>query len=305
MKRFFAYALIASVFSMTIVSCGKDDDKEPSQGGTLLPIPVSVVDGVRVASVKMGNTDFSKCEYNQDGSVASVSLNGVKYDFEYASTRASSVQYTNSKLESIRISNEEETEKAYGFVFDDKTGFVTQWTEYGEFRDGSYYEKGTGTFTPSYNPEGRISKLTYIGKYEWNDPEEGKGSESTSAVIHYNYKGGNLVTSTYEIPDEGKSVFTLGYNNGPVNSFNIAPYPLYYAMGHGEASRVAGMLAYLGYLGLPSANLPTSYSYRVDDYEDMSATMSYHTNSIGQVTSLEMSINGRNPVKFDVSYLSY
>ena len=304
MKRFFAYALITSVFTMTIVSCGKDDDKEPSQGGTLLPIPVSVVDGVRVASVKMGNTDFSKCVYNQDGSIASVSINGVKYDFEYASTRASRVQYTNSKLENIRITNEEGTEKGYGFVFDEKTGFVTQWTEYGEYRDGPYYEKGSGLCTVTYNPEGRISKLSYNGKYEWNDPED-SGSEPINAVIHYNYKGGNLVTSTYEIPDEGKSVFTLGYGNGPVNSFNIAPYPLYYAMGHGEACKLAGMLAYLGYLGLPSATLPTSYSYRVDDYEDMSATMSYHTNSIGQVTSMDMSINGYQPVKFDISYLSY
>ena len=299
MKRLIACAFIASVFAMTMTSCGKDDDKEPSQSGTLMPIPVSVVDGVRVTSLKMGNTDFSKFVYNPDGSVASATVNGVKYDFEYASTRA--VEYTDSKLVRIVVSNEDGVANGYGFVFDDKTGFVTQWFESREYSEGPYYEKSTSSFTPTYNSEGRISKLEFIGKLEWNDPEEGKGSESGSGLIQYNYNGTNLVSSSYETPEEGMSVFSLGYGNGPINSFNIAPYPMYYVMGHGEASLVAGVLANLGYLGYPSSSLPTSYAYRVDGYEEK-ATMTYQTNSIGKVTSMNMIINDYSSITFDIEY---
>ena len=302
MKKFIAYAFIASVLATAVISCGKDDDNEPDNGGVLMPIPVSVVDGVRVSSVTVGNTDFSKIIYNSDGSVASAIINGVKYDFEYASTRANTVEYTDSKLVRINIKEEEGSASAYGFMFDDKTGFVTQWYEAQEYREGSYYEKSTYKINPIYNLEGRISELKFSGRSEWNDPEEGKGSESGSGIIHYNYQGSNLVSSTYEIPDEGLSVFSLGYGNGPLNTYNIVPYPMSYVMGHGEASLIAGLLAHLGYLGNPSSSLPTSFSYRVDDYVDMKATMSYQTNSNGKVTSIDMSINGSHPITYGIGY---
>ncbi|MDE5880480.1 MAG: hypothetical protein K2H60_02015 [Muribaculaceae bacterium] len=297
MSRNFNYYFLAIALGLTCVSCEKDKKDEPDNNGSsvMLPIPASVVDGVRLA--KVGN--IVNVSYNSDGSIAKAKIEDVSFEFEYA-TRAG--ESTGSKLQMIVVKNSWDYDKivATNFAFN-TDGYITKWMEKLEAEDEDYWEKATINFTTDYNAAGQISQLNFSGKSEYYDPEDGHQTESGKGFVKYNYQGEKLISSTYDIPDEGKSVFSLGYDLAPANTYNIAPAPLYEVMGHGAVSEIANLFAMLGFLGKPSSHLPTSYSYSVDDYTDMAVVISYRTNDANRVTAITYTLDGGSAT-YDLDY---
>ncbi len=296
------YCFLVMMGGMFCSSCEKDHEPDNSGNGsaTMLPIPASVVNGVRLS--EMGN--IGSVNYNSDGSISRAVINDIKFNFEYA-TR--SVESTGAMLQRIVITNSlyEEYDKyiATDFVFN-TDGYIAKWSEYVEYDDGDEYGKSNLTYTTDYNTDGRIVQLNMSGKSEYYDSEIGHETETHNSYVKYNYMGGKLISSIYHIPDEGESVFSLGYELAPENTYNIAPYPLFEVMGHGALSEVADLFAMLGYLGKPSSYLPTSRSYEGDDYEDMDMKISYKTNDHNLVSSITY-IYGGMPKTVDLKYYYY
>lgn len=286
MDRKTIFCTLAIFAGLITSSCDKEDGNEPDSGiATTLPIPASVVDGVRLCG--MGN--IASVDYNPDGSISQAVLNGVKYDFEYAASRTS--ESTDSRIKRIVVYNGIEDYDIYeakNFSFN-TDGYIVKWNEYMEYDDGDEYGKTNVTFTADYDASGRISKLNISGSSEYYDSEEGHETEPVRGSVDYKYLGGKLISSSCYIPDEGLSEFSLGYDSAPENTYNIAPYPLCEVMGHGSLSYVANLFAVLGYLGKPSSHLPTSRSYEGDDLD---MNLSYKTNSENRVTSISWIYGG-------------
>lgn len=281
------YCILVMMGGIFCSSCEKNN--EPDNAGddsaTMLPIPASVVDGVRLTG--MGN--IGSVNYNPDGSISQAVLNGVRFDFEYVASRAA--VSTGSKLQKIVVHNSREEYdeyEAYNFSFN-TDGYIAKWEEYMEYDGGDEYGKATLTYTTDYNASGHIQKLNISGSSEYYDSEDGHETEPIRGAVEYKYLGGKLMSSSYYIPDEGLSEFFLGYDSAPENTYNIAPYPLSEVMGHSLLSEVADLFAFLGYLGKPSSHLPTSCSYEGDD---MDMTISYKTNDHNLVTSMSFIIGG-------------
>lgn len=272
-KIYHTWLLLAALACVATTSCGSDDDEnDDAQGDAVdMPIPSSIVDGVRLGEMTSSNgSTIMSVSYNDDGSIDKVSYNGTDYDFEYADTRAATS--TGRKLLQITASYEENdytmTMRANSFQFN-TDGFLVSCKEVSsEESTGSYSESEEIklNYTMAYNAKGRLSRIGISGS--WTDVYEGeKESGSASTAIEYSYSGDNLTQVKIPGDDEdGPTTYTYDYGT-TANSFNTMTQALSVGLAYGD-DPILYMLARMGFLGNASAYLPTSMVYSSDDDTD-------------------------------------
>lgn len=273
--------LFVVALGMCSVSCSDDDKKdEPGAGSaTELPIPSSIVDGVRITEVP-GVLD---AEFNTDGSIKAVNYDGEVYRFEYDGSRAAS---TGRKLARIVMTDTEgdTSWEAYDFRFNNK-GFVESYTEVSEEKGYDWWEKSTLKINVSYNGQGQVSSMNVNARTEGYEDGD-KYNESAKGKVNYSYSNGCLVKS--EVKDrEGTISYSFDYTDAPRNRYNLVTPHLASAMGF--FSPVASIFAMTGYLGNSSSNLPTTMTYLYQDDEDTEKDvikMSYEFDDRDRVTTI-------------------
>ncbi len=268
-KKFLIYPILTVALGFSAVSCSSDDDDNdgPSSGTPVdMPIPSSVVDGVRVSDIQ-GSASIS---YNADGSIKDATYNGTTYKFEYEGSRAAAS--TGRKLVRIvAVDNTYEDEGHYekweatNFKFN-SDGFIVAYYETSEEgRRGHWWEKISLDISVDYNNAGRISTMSIAGTYEGYDEDEGKYKGKDKAKVKYTYSGDNLISSVVDDP-EGSISYTFDYSAAPDNAYNIVTPHL--GAGMAMYSPIPYIFATAGYLGNASAQLPTKLTYKYIDKED-------------------------------------
>ncbi|MCM1077682.1 MAG: hypothetical protein NC411_10030 [Bacteroides sp.] len=294
-NKLFVYPLLVAAFGMTFVACSSDDDDD-NNGNTPavdMPLPSSIVDGVRITNVG----DNAKINYNADGSIKDATIDGITYDFEYETSRAAMT--TGRKLARIvsRYSDDEgysDSWQATNFMFN-TDGFIVSYLEKHEEKYDSSWEKTTFNVTVDYNLHGRITSMHVYGDYEGYDEGEGHYSDKGSGTVKYNYVGGSLESSVIEESDT-KSTYEFEYYLAHANTYNITTPQL--AAGMANYSKIAYVFALTGYLGNASSLLPTKVSYIYVDKEEpensstSSYDISYKFNDKNRVTSILSNANG-------------
>ncbi len=291
--KFLIYPILTLSLSFMAASCSSDDDKdEPGSGEAVdMPIPSSVVEGVRVAG-----DGATKINYNSDGSIKNAEYNGTIYDFEYEGSRAAAS--TGRKL--VRIvargfgDNDGESWQATNFKFN-TDGFIASYLEKEEEKYGSNeWYKQTINVTISYNGDNRISSMNLSGT--WEEMYDGEhDSGKAAATIKYSYKGGALESAVWNESDESNS-YTYDYTQSHTNTYNIVTPQLGYGMGF--YSPIAYVFATAGYLGNASSVLPDKVTHHLIDHEDPenssseSYGISYTFNDKNRITSIISSVNG-------------
>lgn len=342
-RKFFLYAFCAffAFSTTTLTSCLDflDDDEEytpedednntseEDETAVELPIPASIVDGVRVQ--ELSNDDGEavlSISYNDDGSINNAIYDGTEYEFEYA-TDARATSTTGRKLKNITArstytedhgqSHYKTTTKltAYNFKFN-TDGFLVYYKERGSISESYYeinegssssYETINGTYTLAYNSAGRLEHISASGTTTETITEDGETyteEESSSGTVKYSYVGGSL--EQMKIVDEDDEMsYNYEYENSLNNTYNVVTPQL--AEGMASFSPVLYILAQMGYLGNASSLLPTKLTFSsiyTDDDGDTdvdteSYTISYNfweTNN--KIRSITTSRPGQNPFTY-------
>ncbi len=290
MKTKFLFPVVALCMGLTAVSCSddnKDNPDEPTGEAVDLPIPSSVVDGVRVTEIQ----GTLSVDYNADGSINTATVGGQTYRFEYADSRAAS---TGRKLARIVAKDSgdgySDSWQATNFRFN-KDGFIVGYLEINEENYETFSEKTTLNVTVDYNSAGRITSMNISGTNSGVD-EDGKYSYPVKGTIKYQYNGGALVSSTLQSPD-ASNTFTFDYNHPHTNTYNITTPQLAICMAN--YSPIAYVFAITGYMGNTSTELPTKLTQRyVDDGESETESwdISYTFNDHNAITSITSNIYG-------------
>lgn len=291
--KFLVYPALTIALGFMAAACSSDSDNdndEPEIGTPVdMPIPSSIVDGVRVADA--GNVKIS---YNTDGSIKDAELDGTVYEFEYEGSRAS---MTGRKLARIVTKysdyNSSDSWQATNFQFN-TDGFIVSYLEINKTTDEDFWEKTTLHVTVDYNAHGRISSMNVHGDYEGVD-EDGHYKDRASGSVKYTYTGGSLESSVIS-DSESTSRYTYEYNLAHSNTYNVVTPQL--AMGMAHYSPIAYVFAAAGYLGNASSQLPTKLTYSYIDHEEPEYSssdnynISYRFNDHNRITAITSEANG-------------
>lgn len=293
MKTKFLFPVVALCMGLTAVSCSddnKDNPDEPTGEAVDLPIPSSVVDGVRVTEIQ----GTLSVDYNADGSINTATVGGQTFQFEYADSRAAS---TGRKLARIVAKDSgdgySDSWQATNFRFN-KDGFIVGYLEINEENYETFSEKTTLNVTVDYNSAGRITSMNISGTNSGVD-EDGKYSYPVKGTIKYQYNGGALVSSTLQSP-QASNTFTFDYAHPHTNTYNITTPQLAICMAN--YSPIAYVFAVTGYMGNASTELPTKLTQKYVDFEDADESeteswdISYTFNDRNAITSITSNILG-------------
>ena len=262
--KFLAVMASVALLAAGTTSCSSDNNDGTPGGAAELPIPESIVDGVRVRS--NGLTEYT---YDQlTGAPLTAKYQGMPFVFNYADTRAKT---TGKQLSSIVMSSGQEgvTYNACNFAFNSK-GYLTSMTEslnYGK-------QAITMHFTISYSND-RVTRIKYVAD----------GYEGAEAYFDYKWDGKNL-KSIDMTDNSGKAetnIYEYDYVDAPNNKYNIWTYDMT-GMLSGGGHYALLFFADLGYLGLPSQALPTIYSYTSKSAKNY--LIGYDIDNSGRVTAI-------------------
>lgn len=320
--------------AIAMTSCSSDDepndnDDEIDAPAVELPLPSSIVDGVRVESIP-GLIDIS---YNSDGSIDKVDYDGSTYEFVYEGSRATQTGRKLVMIKSKRTNlDDDEKEEGYSdswiatnFEFTED-GFIAAYQERNKQKwatTGAWEETIVQVYVSyGYYKEGSLDRhitgLNASGYGKFFDPEEGYETAQGKYSIDYFYKGLNLERTRFEAGDENEknvTETTYKYSNlSYPNTYNCTTPQLGIGMA-GGFSPIAYIFATLGYLGFPSANLPEEFTSRswetdwtgnIDDIGDVETygpfKIDYKLNSLFMIKEINCTINGtlysRLPIYF-------
>lgn len=314
--------MLAALACMAVTACGSDDDEEngsdeitsdelPASTAVELPIPLSVIDGVRVTGIGTDGGDAAaSVTYNDDGSIDKAVFGGNEYSFEYEDTRAfsASVTGTGRKLKYIRLrrttysdggdDSQSYEDIAYNFKFNSQ-GFLSSCDEMMRYRRSNndvylYWEKEDQKLSSkmTYNADGRLDNISisYDGTYgdSYNGYEVTKGSAESS----YSYTDNNLTALTMKSSDSdgtGSVSAVPSYTGAIENKYNIITIEMAEAMV--PYSPIMEIMGILGYLGNAGTTLPTKLVITDIETDEDGTTRSVTTSNISYTFLSDNKIN--------------
>lgn len=310
MKRTFKFygIMVVAVFSAMVMSaCSDDSDDNELQvsASAEMMIPSSVIDGVRVNNID----GLVNIGYNADGTIDEATYNGVTYDFQYENnSRAIS---TGKRLVQVIARYTDPDDNSYNswnatnFQFN-SDGFVQSYLEKtisrGNYMGINCEDETTLNVSLAYNAKGRLDFVDVFGSSKGFD-EEGSYNERGSFTIHYKYNGGSFEKSEFET-DGTRYTCSYEYDHPHSNYYNVVTPEL--AMGMAQYSPITLILAFSGYLGNSSSQLPTRFISSYDDFEegykyDDIYELSYKFDDKNRITEIERVCDGF-PVRWEFRY---
>lgn len=306
MRKTFIYLASIALIGMSAVSCSKDEDGPDGgsndRGESVdLPIPSSIVNGTRVESTGGVNVN-----YNNDGSISSLTNGGMTFNFVYDNGTAAdkgtrAVEYTGKKLTRIVCKYYDDVYEGYNFKFNDQ-GFLTEMT-FRETEGGSWgSETLTLDYKLSYDGSGRLTSNKMTGNVVGEDEDDGKYNERVSGTLNFSWNGGNLtnvklnatgVTQTCE--------FTYGTD---ANTFNLMIPHMAGVIGAG-LDPILAALSMIGFTGNGPAMLPVKMVEVYRDEEDNETDVyefRYTFNSNHSINSLSFTEDGTPGGTFHYRY---
>jgi len=287
--KFLAIYFMAVVCSLGLAACSNDDegsdsdditsDELPASTAAELPIPASVVDGVRMTNIGTeGGSTAASVTYNEDGSIDKAVYGGNEYTFEYEDTRAVSVtgsaKSTGRKLKYVRVKivnqgdgySQSYEDVVYNIKFNAQ-GFISSCDERVKetrksITDSYIYRESEVIKLSSnmtYNADGRLSNISISTTVNYWDSDNGSDPVLNGrADVNYIYTDGNLTNVSMKGNDaEGTATINtvLSYTGAKENKYNITTLEMAGAMV--PYSPIMAIMGMLGYLGNASATLPT------------------------------------------------
>lgn len=271
------FMLLMSTLAVGFTSCSDDEEDEtpPQEGGIDIGVPPSVVDGVRPSEL----SDM-KINYNDDGTISNVVVDGCVFTFNYAATKAATRQLNSITADG---SNGYSTEswKADNFILSDN-GFIGGYHLTYNMNEPRYewWEKGDVNYVFTYRSDGRIEKFDMSGTF--SDAEE-VNPFSDSGTFSYAY-GQNGELLSIKGTSQGFTFFQqkMTYGMDLDNKYNtmlltLTPEDVI------SDDAVFRILAVAGYLGNASKKLPTQLRLIYSDDEDETLNLSYSIGANGMI----------------------
>ncbi len=249
--------IMTIIMSIVFVACS-DDNNDETQGGTVnIGIPSTVVDNVRTSEAA-----GLKIKYNEDGTISTAeTADGTEFKFNYAAVRSNTRPLT-SITATTKSSVETSSLKADQFLLT-PDGLIAGYKLEYDNTNQYWWEKGSITYTLTYDSNKRISKINMTGT--WQDEE---GTFPGSAVFSYSYGANGELLEIAGKGNNGEN-FSQKYEYGQVlnNKYNIMLSTL---MPEDLISddTVFAILGLSGYFGKTSALLPTKATLKYSDPED-------------------------------------
>lgn len=274
--------MMATMLSVSVSSCGDDDDNEGGASGVPAPT-LTDNNGKSVQVLSAGNVWF---RYDEDGKIIkfgdsyeSYELEGNAFEFTY--------------------------EDAYTAKFTlNGSGLISKISMTCDLKGSGGYHKEKIMITYNYNSARQLIGASYSGSAEWKYTDshgQEQGSASGTGSIKNTWSNGNLVKCVNESKISGKEngksynehetgTYTFSYGN-TLNSFKQFPY----FMGDGTTGingEGFSLFCIVGLYGVGPAYLPTGYveewKYEEDgdiDYETREYDLSFTLNADGTINT--------------------
>lgn len=249
-KKIMLCGAIVAALSFSMISC--DNDNGGGNGGSSATsvgalhsgtaLDNDLPDGYRVSSV-----DYYEFTYDEKGRLTGFSDDDMDYEFQKGT---------------YNIKFEDDGESVNASIKVNGKGCITSVSASSNYSDGDEYEKGSLSFSFSYNGNNQLASATMKRSWEeYEDGEKERGSFNETLQLTYNGTKLSKVVLKWEEKDDhidsGTYTLSYSYDEDYENPFyQYTPRLLWFAE-EAEIEPVEA-LAYVGMLGKASSKLPTS-----------------------------------------------
>lgn len=291
--------LMVAVVSIGFVSCGDDDDKNPSGVNQIQPgeVPSPTITDANGNVVQLRSVGGYTFNYDENGKLASFSGDGETFEI---------------KGNSFTYSYEDDDDKTVVNVAINNYGFISAISyKYEEVDRHGEVEKEEGVANFSYNGSKQLTGFSGNGTWFETDVEDGiqvgswSGTGSIKTTI--NWSNGNLISSNYQSSNYGKGSYTENGKTYTESESETETGTVTFTYGSERngalqlpfivGERVLQMddfsiFGVLGLFGVGPVNLPVSYTFNETEVEIEDGEEERHEDHAAYNLKFDMNSNG-------------